>query len=123
MSRKISMGTNSQYIERADTVNQYNSIVRANSFPETLTDAQWTEFLSFINQFLLSKEAETLSVANYKKIHEELSMAQESYSISGWERFRNFLEDTANAATIITPIVTFIAANSNQIAQWIQMIF
>ena len=123
MSRKITTGT---YIEKAKTVNINKSIGVAEGkqdMPEAISDDQWVEFIRFIEVFLESNEAGTLTVSNHNKIQEELKIAKQSDAKSGWQRFREFLGDSANAVTILTPIATFIAANSNQIAQWIQSIF
>ena len=125
MSRTITQGAFSTYVENADTVkitHNHRGTEKA-KLPETLTNEHWTEFVAFLTQFSHSKEAETLNVVNYKKVQEEVTAAKNSGSKSGWQRLRDFLGDTANATTILTPIVAFVAANSNQIAQWIQELF
>ena len=123
MSRKITTGT---YIENAKTVNINKSIGVAEGkqeMPETISGEQWVEFIRFIEVFLESNEAGALTVSNHNKIQEELSIAKLTDAKSGWQRFREFLGDSANVVTVLTPIATFVAANSNQIAQWIQSIF
>jgi hypothetical protein len=125
MSRTIIQGDRSTYIEKADavTVNQ-NVGSRGNTkIPATLSAEQWSELLSFMTEFIESKEAESLNVQDYKKIVDEISVVETLDYKTGWQKFHEFLGDAANFTTLLTSIVPFISANSGQIAQWIQNIF
>jgi len=117
--RTINVGPNGIYQE-----GRGNSVCQSSRLPENLTDKEWSEFREFISQFLESKEAEELPMNKYKKLQEEVTVAKQAKDRgAGWQRFRSFLEDTANAATIVSAITAFTASHGNQIAQWIQSIF
>jgi transcriptional regulator of heat shock response len=124
MSRNITLRDNAQYIEHANTVIQNNNIQKSSTrFPDNITSEQWEQFIIFMTDFLDSKEAEDLSEEDFRNVQNEISIVQNCDHESGWRRIRDFLGDTANATTILTPVISFIAANGNQIVQWIQGIF
>ena len=124
MGRTINFGINGQYIEEADVVVQNNLVSSyKTAFPENIDSHQWEEFVSFLESFLLSQEAKILEAKNYEKLEIELTEAKKKKHSSGWQNFRDFLSDAANLTIVLPPIVSFIDANSNQVAQWIQHLF
>ena len=124
MERKINT---INYIEKIDTLHLNQSIGRMpegnKQLPESISPEQWEEFLYFISKFLDSKEAGMLADVDREKIKQECSDAKKADNKSGWQKIRDFLSDGANAVTVLTPIASFVAANSAQISQWIQSIF
>lgn len=124
MSRKIILGDNSQYIEAADSVIQNNYMKRSNPiFAENISDSQWQDFLRFVEGFMQSKESKELSEPAYQQLKTEVATAKQENRSAGWGRLRMILSDSANIATILTPIVSYIVANSDHISQWIKNIF
>ncbi|MCL2841469.1 MAG: hypothetical protein FWE05_11955 [Defluviitaleaceae bacterium] len=124
MSRIIVLGRNSQYIESAGTVNQNNYLSEDKlEIPKDVSKDQWNEFLCFMESFLKSKESKELNDSDFSKIENELNLAKTETCEQGWGRFRELFNDYANAITITTPIITYVAANHHQIAQWIYMMF
>jgi len=124
MSRKIVLGDNSQYVESADSVIQNNYATSSKlTLPENISETQWQDFLEFIESFVQSKESEALSESDYQKLKTEIINAKQEKRDTGWNRFRLLLSDSANATTLLMPILYYVANNSSQISQFINDIF
>ena len=124
MSRTVVMGKNSQYVESAVSVGQYNNSNEDKAvIPNDISDDQWKEFLCFIENFLKSKEAQELKLSEHSKIKDEFNLAKEKSREEGWLNFRELFGDFANTVTIATPLVTYVSSNQNQIAEWICNLF
>lgn len=124
MGRNISLGANSQYIEKSEQVVQINySNIENKCLPEKINEEQWGQLLEVLKQFLVSDECKDLRSSDYERVKNEIEILKVEPPIRGWQKTRDFLADGANLVTIVPPLTTFILAHGDKIALWIKNLF
>lgn len=117
------------YIQSAESI-QINETVKtavqnnyhqsnSNELPNDITQEQWKQLVDLVNRFLDSDESDKLSKGDCKVLKRNI---EESDYKKGWGRFREYLADTANVATVLAPLAAFVTSNGDQISQSIKML-
>jgi GTPase SAR1 family protein len=106
-------------------INSPNAIVGSTvnqSLPATVTEEQFNQILEMLEKFLESEQKRKLTIEDFENLQKEANEASKLGFKKGWERFRRFLSDTANIATIGTAIATFLAAHT-EIPEAVRSVF